>query len=284
MEHDRAIGKIIDTGGKVTHEQPDGPDGRKKNNSNIVGDSGGFSWSFIKSDLSEVYKVIQLVGDWKFGPHAPSKRSVLDKPSSAISRSGSNEDTLSPLASGKLSDVMSSYTSHNLLNVPSALNVVSRLDAVIDNVLSRRSVVFPNILGLYSTNSAVQVALHDVARGNESENGSSSIVQRGNGYGRTMELAHLVDSGLPKPVAPIHKKAVDSERYGATPMQQSISGDMVEGRSQIEIPWSTPSSSHFDLSRVLDDYFLRQTRLPPSGATGFDPRLTPVWAGLKLPV
>lgn len=34
----------------------------------------------------------------------------------------------------------------------------------------------------------------------------------------------------------------------------------------------------------LDDYFNRQARLPPSGAAAFDPLLTPVWAGLKLPV
>jgi hypothetical protein len=33
------------------------------------------------------------------------------------------------------------------------------------------------------------------------------------------------------------------------------------------------------LSRELDD----QARLPPSGGTGFDPRLSPAWPGMKLP-
>jgi hypothetical protein len=42
--------------------------------------------------------------------------------------------------------------------------------------------------------------------------------------------------------------------------------------------------SPINLAHALDDYFNRQARLPPSGAAAFDPLLTPVWAGLKLPV
>jgi hypothetical protein len=34
---------------------------------------------------------------------------------------------------------------------------------------------------------------------------------------------------------------------------------------------------------ALRDYFNAQARLPPSGATAFDPRLTPAWAGQKIP-
>ena len=37
------------------------------------------------------------------------------------------------------------------------------------------------------------------------------------------------------------------------------------------------------LSRALSDLLDQQARLPPSGATGFDPRLSPAWPGLKLP-
>jgi hypothetical protein len=37
------------------------------------------------------------------------------------------------------------------------------------------------------------------------------------------------------------------------------------------------------MSRALMELLDRQGRLPPSGATGFDPRLTPAWAGQKLP-
>jgi hypothetical protein len=39
-----------------------------------------------------------------------------------------------------------------------------------------------------------------------------------------------------------------------------------------------------NISRTMNDYFAHQARLPPSGAMAFDPRLTPAWAGLKLPV
>jgi hypothetical protein len=34
------------------------------------------------------------------------------------------------------------------------------------------------------------------------------------------------------------------------------------------------------LAELLDE----EARRPPSGATGFDPRLSPAWAGLKLSV
>ncbi len=37
------------------------------------------------------------------------------------------------------------------------------------------------------------------------------------------------------------------------------------------------------LSNALADLLNREARLPPSGATGFDPRLSPAWPGLKLP-
>lgn len=37
------------------------------------------------------------------------------------------------------------------------------------------------------------------------------------------------------------------------------------------------------LDRAIDDYLARQSRLPPSGMTGFDPRLSPAWAGLQIP-
>jgi len=38
-----------------------------------------------------------------------------------------------------------------------------------------------------------------------------------------------------------------------------------------------------DLAQALRAYFFRQSRLPPAGGTGFDPRLTPAWAGVKIP-
>jgi hypothetical protein len=41
-------------------------------------------------------------------------------------------------------------------------------------------------------------------------------------------------------------------------------------------------SNETRLSRVLDNYFLRQARLPPVGGSGFDPRVTPAWPGVKI--
>jgi len=41
-------------------------------------------------------------------------------------------------------------------------------------------------------------------------------------------------------------------------------------------------SNETRLSRVLDNYFLRQARLPPDGSSGFDPRVTPAWPGVKI--
>ena len=38
-----------------------------------------------------------------------------------------------------------------------------------------------------------------------------------------------------------------------------------------------------DLKQEISDLLNRQARLPPAGATGFDPRLSPAWAGVKLP-
>jgi hypothetical protein len=39
-----------------------------------------------------------------------------------------------------------------------------------------------------------------------------------------------------------------------------------------------------EFSDALDDYFFRQSRLPPIRCTAFDPRLTPLWAGMKIPL
>lgn len=56
-------------------------------------------------------------------------------------------------------------------------------------------------------------------------------------------------------------------------VKQSVSD--VESRSEI---------SDQSISQALNEFFMHQARLPPSGGSAFDPRLTPVWAGVKLPV
>ena len=37
------------------------------------------------------------------------------------------------------------------------------------------------------------------------------------------------------------------------------------------------------LEQALNDYFFRQSRLPPNGGAAFNPYLSPLWAGLKIP-
>ena len=39
-----------------------------------------------------------------------------------------------------------------------------------------------------------------------------------------------------------------------------------------------------DFEDMLEAYFLRQSRLPPAGGTGVNPKLSPLWAGLKIPM
>lgn len=46
---------------------------------------------------------------------------------------------------------------------------------------------------------------------------------------------------------------------------------------------SPASLSPSNFERALDRYFFRLSRLPPSGGAAFNPYLSPVWAGLKLP-
>lgn len=40
--------------------------------------------------------------------------------------------------------------------------------------------------------------------------------------------------------------------------------------------------TQFDIGPALEAYFFRQSRLPPSGAAAFDPRISPAWTGLGL--
>lgn len=64
---------------------------------------------------------------------------------------------------------------------------------------------------------------------------------------------------------------------------QSWHGE-VEGQQHLAIPQlAPPQPTSFDMERALDDYFFRKSRLPPAGGVGFNPLLSPVWAGLKIP-
>jgi hypothetical protein len=76
--------------------------------------------------------------------------------------------------------------------------------------------------------------------------------------------------------------------YAPTGMRRPLStetyfgadGKVVRGEPS---EWDKDFITRDEFGGLLEDYLNRQARLPPRGATGFDPRLSPAWAGLKLP-
>jgi hypothetical protein len=48
-------------------------------------------------------------------------------------------------------------------------------------------------------------------------------------------------------------------------------------------PPAAALSASREIERALDGYFFRLSRMPPAGGAGFNPLLSPVWAGLKIP-
>lgn len=64
--------------------------------------------------------------------------------------------------------------------------------------------------------------------------------------------------------------------YGARAhTEYAISRDKAEARQNVHV---NPA----EVKRALDEIMTQQTRRPPAGPTGFDPRLTPAWPGLKI--
>jgi len=45
---------------------------------------------------------------------------------------------------------------------------------------------------------------------------------------------------------------------------------------------AAPAVGAFDFDGAMDDYFFRVSRMPLSGTPAFDPRLTPIWPGMKI--
>jgi len=46
---------------------------------------------------------------------------------------------------------------------------------------------------------------------------------------------------------------------------------------------AAPSADGVAVKQAIEDHFALAARLPPAGMTGFDPRLSPAWAGMQLP-
>ena len=70
--------------------------------------------------------------------------------------------------------------------------------------------------------------------------------------------------------------AFGSVHHGAGNEHSSAADKISDTRKR-----AVASAAAFD--NGFEAYLIRQARLPPAGMTAFDPRLTPAWAGVKLP-
>ena len=74
--------------------------------------------------------------------------------------------------------------------------------------------------------------------------------------------------------------------HDTVPGAEAAAADPAEVESRKFVAGAEPALAAVapaDIERVVEDYFFRQSRLPPAGAAGFNPLLSPVWAGLKIP-
>jgi hypothetical protein len=88
--------------------------------------------------------------------------------------------------------------------------------------------------------------------------------------------------------------AVDQDQLAASPFPSHTAADTLYPRPQPNVNETAdsalPGPQHAPgglpphaLEQALNDYFFRQSRLPPNGGAAFNPYLSPLWAGLKLP-
>jgi len=107
-----------------------------------------------------------------------------------------------------------------------------------------------------------------------------SIAPRGQaGAGAGMAAPRHAD--LP-PVAPVPAGTPRATGAGRVPMRTAGR----DGTAGAEAPAAARDSTvarQRDVAQALEGYFERQARLPPSSGAGFDPRLSPAWAGLQIP-
>ncbi len=87
---------------------------------------------------------------------------------------------------------------------------------------------------------------------------------------------------------------VDQDQLAASPFPSHTAADALYPRPQPNsndaADSALPGPQHspgglppLALEQALNDYFFRQSRLPPNGGAAFNPYLSPLWAGLKLP-
>jgi hypothetical protein len=84
-------------------------------------------------------------------------------------------------------------------------------------------------------------------------------------------------------IAPMGRAGTQNQNDRATVERKLRAEINVEPASMGPKVSPHPVVSQARQSDALADLLNREARLPPSGTTGFDPRLSPAWPGLKLP-
>ncbi len=98
-------------------------------------------------------------------------------------------------------------------------------------------------------------------------------------------LNHVSRVALPMPsVAPIRFKDMSFDHSDNNSQKSKFRNDHdYETPKTLQVNRAAHSRRRGEIEQIVTEMFDRQTRLPPSGATMFDPRLTPAWSGLKIP-
>lgn len=105
------------------------------------------------------------------------------------------------------------------------------------------------------------------------------------GGGETAGGGYFSEPGLA--VMPVLRRA--GSVHDAVTAAEAASGDAETGSGASQsrlgagMEAAQGSVAPAEIRQALDDYFFRQSRLPPNGGAGFNPLLSPIWAGLKIP-
>jgi hypothetical protein len=116
-------------------------------------------------------------------------------------------------------------------------------------------------------------------RSSVSQSGIPSVAPRISRMARYAEpLNHVMEAGIAS--MPQGVTRVQTSKTLA-PAQQS----KAHAANEAQVADFSVSSAMQErqLERAMQDYFFQQSRRPPAGGAAFDPRLTPAWAGIKLP-
>lgn len=128
---------------------------------------------------------------------------------------------------------------------------------------------------------AGRAAMGQVSRGGNLSGLSFAPV---GGAGAVGRLAHYAASGGEADQAQL--AAGQHQPYGAADALYLRPQPHRDGNATPALPGaqqSPASPSQLAVEQAIDAYFFRQSRLPPNGGAAFNPYLSPIWAGLKLP-